>query len=133
MITKTFEKMLLSRILVARILGRAKPEPITAYAGLMVSPAKPDGAGIAEIRGGGYARVVVSSWKWNSAGLNGANRDALRFRKATKSWGTVTHICLFDAADRGRLLAVTPLKAPKAVKRGEGLILAPGDLTLSID
>lgn len=127
MVTPFFKKMLL-----AHILGTAKARPVAVYAGLLLSPAKSDGTGIAQPCGGGYARVKVSNWKWNTAGFQGENGEAVEFPKPTKSWGPITHIGLFDAARDGRLLVSEPLEPSVTIGRGECLIFAPGRLTLKV-
>lgn len=113
------------------ILGTtAFAKPAAAYLALFTTDPTDAGTGT-EVSGGAYARKTVT---FNAAanGQTTNNTDVL-FTAATASWGTITHIGLFDAATGGNLLWHGPLSASKAIASGDEFKLGAGKLTVSLD
>lgn len=121
--------------------GDAFASPDT-YIALFTSDPGDDGSGT-EVSGGSYARVQVNpnggaSPAWNQAVVDGDghlvdNGADIEFPTATASWGTVTHMGIFDAATAGNLLWHGPLTASKAVGSGDSIKLSAGDLDLKLE
>lgn len=91
-----------------------------------------------EVTGGSYARKRVfndgaTSPYW-SASSNGAveNVQAVTFAQATASWGTITHVGIFDASTAGNLLYYGALASSKTINLGDTAEFAAGDLDVSI-
>lgn len=93
----------------------------TVYIALFTATPSVAGGGT-EVAGGSYARVAVTNdatnWPNSVAGLKG-NAIALTFAQATASWGTVTHMAIFDAAVAGNMQEFVALAAAKTVQNGD--------------
>ena len=89
-----------------------------------------DAGGGTEVSGGSYARTAVTF----SAASGGAtsNSATVTFPTASASWGTVTHIGIFDASTGGNLLWHGALAASKAVDSSDTFSIPAGDLDLSL-
>lgn len=121
--------------------GSAFTAPST-YVALFTSDPTDAGTGT-EVSGGSYARVQVNQDGatqpyWNTIADSGStkladNNGAITFPTATASWGTVTHVGVFDAATGGNLLYHGSLSASKTVGDGDTFEIADGDLDLTLD
>ena len=101
--------------------GTAYTAPSTLYVALYTAAPSDTGGGT-EVSGGSYARksmpdMTVSGTSPTTA-TNGA---AVEFVTATGSWGTVSHVGVFDALTSGNLLGWAALTASKTVSLSEGL------------
>lgn len=113
----------------------------STYVGLFTSDPTDAGTGT-EVSGGSYARVQVNQDAttqpyWNAITDSGAtkltdNNGAITFPTATASWGTVTHVGVFDAASGGNLLYHGALTTSKTVGNGDTFEIADGDLDLTL-
>ena len=56
----------------------------------------------------------------------------INFPQATGSWGTVTHIGIWDASSSGNMLYYTALDASKTIATGDILKIAAGSLTVTL-
>lgn len=120
--------------LLDHVMGKGSYTPPTIYVGLSTSDPLDDGSGLAEPTGNGYARITTAAANWDVA-VDGLidNGVELSFPAATGSWGTVTHLCFFDAATAGNLLASGALTVPKAISSGDTPKFAAGDLDVVLD
>ena len=108
--------------------------PANIYIGL--SPADPgdDGSGLSEPSGGSYARVSTSPSDWNAASAGViTNASRVTFATSTAVWGTVTHICLFDALSGGNLLGSGVLTAPAQVLNNNTCYFEINDIEVTIN
>jgi len=106
----------------------------TLYVGLSTADPGDDAATLAEPSGNGYARKSTTNSDWGAAsGGSRANSAAITFDAATGSWGTVTHVCIFDAVSGGNLIASGALTASQAISTDQIARFDVGDLTLSLD
>lgn len=104
------------------------------YLGLSTADPGDDGSGLAEPSGNGYARVELASTDWNSASSGSkTNSVAKTFPTATGSWGSISYLCIFDAATSGNLLWSGALTTAKSVDTGQTLQFAAGSITVSLD
>ena len=89
-----------------------------------------------ESGGASYARVAITSTTaaWSAPGAGGAtsNNAAITFPSAGGSWGTITHIAIWDAATNGNALYHGALAASKAVDTGDTLQIAAGELYITL-
>jgi hypothetical protein len=99
----------------------------------LFTAAPSDSGGGTEVSGGSYARqsVPAASWAAASGGSKTTSAD-VNFPTASASWGTITHIGLFDAVTAGNLLWHGPLTASKAIGSGDVFRMASGQLTLTL-
>lgn len=112
--------------------GTAYTAPSTLYVALYTA-APSDSGGGTEVSGGSYARksmpdMTVSGTSPTTA-TNGA---AVEFVTATGSWGTVTHVGVFDASTSGNLLGWAALTASKTVSSGDVFRFDAGDLDITL-
>lgn len=96
----------------------------------LYTAAPSDAGGGTEVSGGSYARQAIVV---NTASGGATNPDSdVEFPVATASWGTVTHVGIFDAASGGNLLMHGPLTSPKTIATGDQLVFPAGDLDFSL-
>jgi hypothetical protein len=115
------------------VTGKASYTAPTAFVGLSTADPLDDGSGLAEPSGNGYARVETAAGDWNSAsGGSIDNADAITFPAASGSWGTVTHVALFDASSGGNLLMSGALSSSETITIDQVPRFAAGELTLTL-
>jgi len=105
--------------------------PTSWYVALYTA-APSDAGGGTEVSGSGYTRQSVS---WGTATGTGGTTDnsgAVSFTASGGSFGTVTHIGIFDASTGGNLLWHGALTASKTVNDGDTLQFAAGDIDLTL-
>lgn len=101
------------------LLGTTGILPANVFIGLLKAAPNPDGSGVVEPVGNGYARVTRANtsleWPAASARIKTHANDIV-FGAATGSgWGTVTHVGIFDALTGGNLRLYDVLAIPRAV------------------
>ena len=109
--------------------GAAYTAPTTLYLGLF-SAAPDDTGGGTELSGNAYARLPMAM---TISGNTASNTDAEEFATATASWGTITHVGVFDASTSGNLLAYGALSESKSVGTGDVFRIPAGDLDITLD
>tara|TARA_R100000951_G_C2615353_1_gene172556 strand:- start:253 stop:633 length:381 start_codon:yes stop_codon:yes gene_type:complete len=109
--------------------GNAYTAPSTLYLGLYTSAPSDTGGGT-ELSGSGYARQAMAM---SVSGNTASNSAVEEFATATGSWGTVTHVGVFDASTSGNLLAYGALSASKAIATGDVFRIPAGDLDITLD
>lgn len=116
--------------LLDHVLGKTSYTKPTTYVALFTAAPGEAGGGT-EVSGGSYARQALTT---NAASSGVADNDAtITFPTATGSWGTITHVGIFDASSGGNLLMYTALDASKTVASGDRLSFAAGDLDFSLE
>lgn len=114
--------------------GTSLTPPNIWYFSLSTTTPNETGTGISEPSGGAYARVAVTNNKTNfgtaSAGAL-TNAAAITFPESTASWGTITHIVLYDASTGGNVWYWEALPVSKAVAANTTVYFAVGSLTIS--
>ena len=110
--------------------------PATLYLGLSTTTPTDAGGNITEPSGGSYARVAVTNnttnWPTTTTGEK-ANGAAVAFPLATASWGTVTHLVIYDAETDGHVLCLAELIPQKAVESGDTLSFPIGSIVITLD
>ena len=104
--------------------------PTNIYVALWTGDPLDTGAGVAEVSGGSYARVVMNSWDAATARAT-ENSGLITFPQATANWGTVTHFAIFDAITGGNFLAHGDLAVSKQVDTGGNVYFSAGDIDIS--
>jgi hypothetical protein len=117
----------------ALINGTLRATTFTAPAAVYVSlhTADPTDAGSGtEVSGGSYARQTATF----GAPSNGASTTTadITYPQATASYGTVTHIGIFDASTSGNLLYHSPLNTSKTIDTGDIFKITSGSLTVTL-
>jgi hypothetical protein len=125
----SFTNFLETEILDHVFAGNAYSAPSNVYLGLYTATPNDAGGGT-ELSGSGYARQTMAM---SVSGNTATNSAAEEFATATGSWGTVTHVGVFDAATSGNLLAYGALSASKAIATGDVFRIPAGDLDITLD
>lgn len=102
--------------------------PTAWYVALFTTDPTDAGTGT-EVSGGSYARTAVT---FTVSGDTASNSGAVEFPEATGSWGTITHIGIYDASTSGNLIAHAALTASKAIASGDILRFPIGDLDVTL-
>lgn len=123
---------LTNKVVDAIMRGQAMPTISNVYVGLATTTGSPAACGT-EVSGGSYARVTVAATLTAWAGTQGtgttsvssgtsgqtSNNATITFPAPTANWGTITEMCVFDAASGGNLLWRTALTVSKTVNNGD--------------
>jgi len=125
----SFSNYLETELLDHVFANNAYTSPTNVYVGLFTSNPDEDGSGT-EVSGGSYARQTASF----TVSGNTATTDAvIEFPTATASWGTVSHIGVYDALTSGNLLAYAALTTSKAISSGDVFRIPTGDIDITLD
>lgn len=106
-------------------------DPSTLYLALFTSATGPGSEGT-EVSGNNYSRISITIPGNLSTDGDGrwVNGTELQSAIASGSWGTVTHVALYDASSDGNRVAYAALASPRAVGSGQRLSFAAGALVL---
>lgn len=106
--------------------------PSTLFIGLFTAVADGEAGTVTEVSGNGYARTAVN---FNTAASGSATNDGdVTFPAASGgSWGTITHIGVYDASSAGNLLFYGSLSASKTVDDGDIFQISDENLSISLD
>ncbi len=96
----------------------------------LYTAAPDDTGGGTEVSGGAYARQAVT---FTVSGNTATNSAALEYPTATASYGTVTHVGVFDASTGGNLIAYAALTTSKTIDTGDVLRIPASDLDITLD
>ena len=124
-LSNTFETHTLNYLFTATSVTR----PTAWYVALFTSNPDEDASGT-EVSGGAYVRQSVA---FTVSGNTASNSAAIEFPTATASYGTVTHIGVFDAASGGNLIAYAALTTSKAIDTGDVMRINSSDLDVTLD
>ena len=125
----SFSNYLETKVLAHTFSNTAYTTPGTVYVGLFTSSPSENGSGT-EVSGGSYAR---QSGAFTTSGNTATTSAAIEFPTATASWGTITHIGIYDASSAGNLLAYAALTASKAIASGDVFRIPAGDIDITLD
>lgn len=109
--------------------GNPYTAPATLYVGLYTAAPSDTGGGT-ELVGNGYARQGAG---FTVTGDTASNTLAIEFPTATASWGTITHVGIFDAASAGNLITYGTLTTSKTVGTGDVFRIPAGDFDVTLD
>lgn len=113
----------------ATLRNTSYTSPATVYVSLHTADPT-DAATGAEVSGGSYARKSAT-FAAPSNGVSATSAD-VTFDQATASWGTITHIGIWDALTTGNMLYHTPLTTSKTIDSGDIFKIASGSLTVTL-
>ena len=125
----SFTNFLETEILDHVFAGAAYTAPGTKYIGLFTAAPGETGGGT-EVSGSAYAR---QSMAFSTSGATTSNSAAVEFPTATGSWGTITHVGIFDAVSSGNLMVYATLTASKAITTGDVFRVPAGDLDITLN
>jgi hypothetical protein len=116
--------------LLDHILGTAAFTMPTLYLALFTSDPTDAGTGT-EVSVGGYTRMAISFSA--SSGGSASNDSDVLFPVATATWGTISHIGIYDNSTAGNLLWHGPLSVAKLIDVDDEFKLGSGRLTVSMN
>jgi hypothetical protein len=126
-LSNTFETTVLTWLLT----NNSATRPTAWYVALFTSNPAEDASGTeVSTSGTAYARQSVT---FSVSGNTATNTAAIEFPTATASYGTVTHVGVFDALTSGNLIAYAALTTSKAIDTGDVLRLPANDLDVTMD
>ena len=127
----SFTNFLETEILDHVFAGAAYTAPSTHYLALFTAaPGETGGGTEVTTSGTAYVRKAVA---FTTTGNTTSNSAAVEFPTATASFGTVTHVGVFDAATSGNLMAYAALSSSKAIATGDVFRVPTGDLDITLD
>lgn len=124
-----FSDYLENKILLHVLANTSYTSPTTVYLSLHTATPGDDGTGT-EVSGGSYARQSFAS---TISGNAASNTSAIEFPTATGSWGTVSHVGVWDASTAGNLLFHGELSVAKTISSGDVFRVPAGDLDITLD
>ncbi|CAB4160662.1 hypothetical protein UFOVP729_7 [uncultured Caudovirales phage] len=104
----------------------------TAWYVALYTAAPSDSGGGTEVSGNGYSRKSVTFAAASTPGGTTSNTNALEFTASGGSWGTITHVGIFDNSTGGNLLWHGGLTASKVIGDGDTLEFAIGNIDLTV-
>ena len=126
-LSNTFETTVLTWLLT----NSAATRPTAWYVALFTSNPAEDASGTeVSTTGTAYARQSVT---FSVSGNTASNTAAIEFPTATASYGTVTHVGVFDASSGGNLIAYAALTTSKAIDTGDVMRIPASDLGVTMD
>ena len=114
-------------------LGTASTSaPAAVYLSLHTANPADDASG-AEVStsGTGYVRKAIAFSAASSG--SAANSGAVEFDVATGSWGTISHVAVFDASSGGNQIAYAALAAAKTITTDDVLRFPAGDVDITLN
>ena len=125
----SFSNYLETELLDHVFANNAYTSPSSVYVSLHTANPDEDASG-AEVSGGSYVRQAGS---FTVSGATATTSAAVEFPTATASWGTITHVAIWDASSAGNMLAYAALTASKAIASGDVFRIPTGDLDITLD
>ena len=125
--SNTFETHVLNYVFTTTSVTR----PTAWYLALFTSNPAEDASGTeVSTSGTAYARQSAT---FTVSGNEATTSAAIEFPTATASYGTVTHVGVFDASTGGNMIAYSALSTSKAVGTGDVFRVPAGDFDLTLD
>lgn len=106
--------------------------PTSWYVGLFTAAPGETGGGT-EVAGNNYSRKAVTFSVSGTAPTEATNSAAVEFDTASGSWGTISHVGVFDASTSGNMIAYATLSASKTIASGDVFRIPAGDLDITLD
>lgn len=125
--SNTFE----TRVLTWVFTTDSATRPTAWYMALFTSNPADDASGTeVSTSGTAYARQSAT---FTISGDTASNSAAIEFPTATASFGTVSHVGVFDASTGGNLIAYAALSTSKAIDTGDVFRIPSGDFDVTLD
>lgn len=116
-----------------RIFGIGTAIPVgTQYIALSTTTPNADGTNFTEPTGGYARQSVTASTFWSSVSGVVSSLADVDFLAAGASWGTITHMGVFDALSGGNLLWFLPLEDNELIQDGDDCHFLTSNLLLSV-
>lgn len=128
------------KVLGYTLLGSGFTQVVTAWLALVTAVTSTDAGSVTEVVATigtsptSYARIrgVFNAPATSGDGRRCTNNGALSFTQAALDWGTITHVCIYDALTGGNLLYWGALSSSKTINQGETAQFPDTQLTVTI-
>jgi len=125
--SNTFETHVLNYVFTTSSVTR----PTAWYLALFTSNPAEDASGTeVSTSGTAYTRKAVT---FTVSGNTASNSAEIEFPTATASFGTVTHVGVFDASSSGNLIAYAALSTSKTIDTGDVMRIPASDFDITLD
>ena len=125
--SNTFETHVLNYVFTTSSVTR----PTAWYLALFTSNPAEDASGTeVSTSGTAYTRKAVT---FTVSGNTASNSAEIEFPTATASFGTVTHVGVFDASSSGNLIAYAALSTSKTIDTGDVMRIPASDFDVTLD
>ena len=104
----------------------------TAWYLALFTAAPSDSGGGTEVSGSGYSRQTIAFGTASGTGGTTSNTGDVSFTASGGSFGTVSHVGIFDASTGGNLLWHGAMTASKTIADGDTLEFSTGNVDLTI-
>jgi hypothetical protein len=119
-----------TRVLTWVFTNGSATRPTAWYLALFTTDPADDASGTeVSTSGTAYARQSAT---FSVTGDTASNTAAIEFPTATASYGTVSHVGVFDASTGGNLIAHAALTTSKAIDTGDVFRVPTGDLDITL-
>jgi hypothetical protein len=125
----SFTNLLETRVLQWALTNGSPTRPTAWWVGLFTAAPGETGGGT-EVSGSAYTREAVT---FTVSGNLATNDAAIEWPTATGTWGTITHVAVFDAETSGNMLVYASLTSSKTIASGDVLRIPAGDLDVTLD
>jgi hypothetical protein len=121
----------LETAVLGHVFGSSAYTQPTKYVALLTAVADGETGSVTEVSTSGtaYARQSAS---FTVSGDTASNSASIEYATATASYGTVTHVGVYDAETGGNLLCYAALSASKAIDTGDVFRIPTGDLDITL-
>ena len=126
----SFTNFLETEILDHVFAGAAYSAPGTLYIGLFTAVSDGEAGSVTEVSGDTYARQAMA---FTTSGDTTSNNAAVEFPTAGASWGTITHVGIFDASTSGNLMVYATLTTSKTITTGDAFRVPSGDFDITLN
>jgi hypothetical protein len=127
----SFSNYLETELLDHVFANNAYTAPSTLYLALFTSNPADDASGTeVSTSGTAYARQSVT---FTVSGNTATTNAAVEYSTATASFGTVTHVAVYDASTAGNMIAYAALTSSKTIDTGDVFRVPSGDLSITLD
>ena len=127
----SFSNYLETELLDHVFANNAYTSPTTVYVSLHTADPTEAGTGT-EVSTSGTA-YVRQAGSFTVSGNTATTSAAIEYPTATASYGTVTHIGIWDASSAGNMLAYAALTASKTIASGDVFRIPAGDIDITLD
>lgn len=127
----SFSNYLETELLDHVFANNAYTAPSTLYLALFTSNPADDASGTeVSTSGTAYARQAVT---FTVSGNTATTNAAVEYSTATASFGTVSHVAVYDASTAGNMIAYAALTSSKTIDTGDVFRVPSGDLSITLD
>lgn len=129
----SFSDYLEDKVLKHVFTNTAYTSPTTLYVALFTTAATDSAAGTeVSTTSTGYGRQSAAFTVSGTNPTQAVNSAAIEWSTATASWGTITHVGIYDASTAGNMIAWADLTTSRTVASGDIFRIPASSLTITL-